>query len=220
MGALPGRTARDPEASTPPGPCSEGMTAGESGNGCPVRIEWTRRRHHAVFGVAALLAVLATFWFAMQWPPMWSSSAAVVARVPQPEMIWTQARIADSRPVLLAASENDRTQSFRELVRHVKVTVASPDPVLVVTVTGWTGPGAQRAAAVVARRYVAFAMSPGSPGGPVDAAVLDPYTPATRTSVSAWVSKTAGFGMLAGLVLGVIAALTLKWVPRRQQSGL
>jgi hypothetical protein len=184
----------------------------------PVRMEWTRRRHHAAFGVAALLAVLATFWFAMQWPPTWTSSVAVVVRTPQPQMMWTQARIADSRPVLLAASENDRTQSFRELVRHVKVTVASPLPVLVVTVTGWTGPGAQRAAAVVARRYVAFAMSPGRPGGPVDA-VANPAVPATRASVSAWVAKTAGFGMLVGLVLGVIAALTLRWVPKRQQSG-
>ena len=174
-----------------------------------MRMGWSAWRHSLVLGSVGIVAVLATFWFAMQWPPMWSSSAAVVVGVPKPE-IWTQARMADSRPVLLAASENDRTQSFRELVRHVKVTVVSSD-VLVVTVKGWTGAGAQRAAAVVARRYVAFAMSPaGSPGGPVRAAVLGPYTPATRTSVSAWVAHTAGFGTLVGLVLGVIAGLTLR----------
>jgi hypothetical protein len=171
----------------------------------PVHMGWSGWRHSVVLGAAGIVAVLATFWFAMQWPPMWSSSTAVVVRAPQPQMIWTQARIADSRPVLLAASENDRTQSFRELVRHVGVAVASSD-VLVVTVKGWTASGAGRAAAVVARRYVAFTMSPGSPRGPIRAAVLS-YTPATRTSVSAWVAQTAGFGTLLGLVLGVIAAL-------------
>lgn len=173
-------------------------------------------RHSVVFGGAGIVAVLATFWFAMQRPPMWSSSVTVVVGVPKAQ-IWTQARIADSRPVVLAASENDRTQSFNELFRHVKVTVASSD-VRVVTVTGWTGAGAGRAAAVVARRYVAFAMSPGSPGGPVRAAVLDPHTPATRTSESAWVAHTAEFGTLLGLLLGMISAFALVR-PRRATTA-
>jgi hypothetical protein len=171
-----------------------------------MRMGWSGGRHSVVLGAAGIVAVLATFWFAMQWPPMWSSSTAVRVWVPQPQMIWTQARIADSRPVLLAASENDRTQSFRELARHVKVTVYSP--FLVVTATGWTSAGAQRAAAVVARRYVAFANSPGSPAGPVGTS-LESSTPPTRTSVSAWVARTAGFGTLVGLVLGGIAGFAL-----------
>jgi hypothetical protein len=134
-------------------------------------------------------------------------SAAVVVPVGTPQ-IWTQARIADSRPVLLAASDVDRAQSFPELARHTKVTVLSSS-VLLVTVTGWTGSGAQRAVEAVASSYVAFASSPRSPGDPVRAAVLDPVTTPTRTSVSAWVAHAAGFGTLVGLVLGVIAALAL-----------
>jgi len=148
---------------------------------------------------------------------MLSSTAAVVVGVARSQ-IWTQARIADSRPVLMAASQADWAQRFPELARHTKVTVKSPD-VLLVTVTGWTGTGAQRAAEAVAGSYVAFARSPDSPGGPVRAGVLDPVTPPVRISVPAWGAKTAGFGMLVGLVLGAIAALTLRWVPKRRQSG-
>jgi hypothetical protein len=94
-------------------------------------------------------------------------------------------------------------------------------PTLTITVTARTAAEAQGAANAVARCYVDRVSPPGAPGGQKRAAAaLYNATQATGTSVSAWVLQTAGFGTLVGLMLGAIAALTMTWVPRRQQSGL
>lgn len=147
---------------------------------------------------------------------MLSSSTAVLVPVPASKHIQTEALIATSDLVLLAASRNFPAQSFEQLRRHVRVTVLS-SAVLLVTVTAKTAAGARWGADAVALSYEALVRRPGAPGGQVRAALLDSASPATRTSVSAWVAETAWFGALVGLVFGVIAALALIAVPKRRR---
>ncbi len=174
---------------------------------------WSAWRHNVVFGAAGLLAVLATLGFALLRPPLLSSK--VLVDVPASKQIQTQAVIAGSEPVLLAASHSDPALSFEQLLRQVKVVVSSSN-LLAITVSAKTAAQAQDGANAVARSYVAFVRSPGAPGVQVLARmVCSPgsagvcASPARGTGLSAWVAETTGFGTLVGLVLGVIAAFAL-----------
>jgi capsular polysaccharide biosynthesis protein len=171
------------------------------------------RRHKVVFGVVVVLGVLAGAGFAVLRPPLLSSK--VLVDVPASKQIQTQAVIAGSDPVLLAASHSDPALSFEQLLRQVKV-VESSSNLLAITVSAKTAAEAQDGANAVARSYVAFVRSPGAPGvqvlarvvcGPGSAGLC--ASPATQTGLSAWVAVTTGFGALAGVVLGVIAAFAL-----------
>ena len=164
---------------------------------------WTRGRQSAVLAAAGMLAVLATFGFALLRPPMLSSRAMV--QVPAGTQVQTQATLARSTFVLDTASlmvgQLDR--------RQVHVVVSSPTT-LTITVTAKTAAEAQGAANAVAYVYIARASPPGAPGGQKRAAGgLYNATPATGTSVWTWVAETTAFGTLVGLALGVIAAFAL-----------
>lgn len=168
-----------------------------------MRMGWSARRHSVVLGAAGIVAVLATFWFAQLRPPMLSSR--VMVAVPAGTQVQTQATLARSTFVLDTASlmvgQLDR--------RQVHVVVSSPTT-LTITVTARTAAEAEDAANAVAYIYVARASPPGAPGGQKRAAAgLYNATPASGTSVSAWVAETAGLGTLVGFVLGVIAAFAL-----------
>jgi hypothetical protein len=168
-----------------------------------MRMGWSAGRHGVVLGAAAILAMLATFWFAQLRPPMLSSRVMVL--VPAGTQVQAQATLARSNFVLdtssLMVGQLDR--------RQVHVVVSSPTT-LTITVTAKTAAQAQGAANAVAHVYVARASPPGAPGGQKRAAAgLYNATPATGTSVSVWVAQTAGFGTLVGFVLGVIAAFAL-----------
>ncbi len=171
------------------------------------------RRHKVVFGVVVVLGVLAGAGFAVLRPPLLSSK--VLVDVPASKQIQTQAVIAGSEPVLLAASHSDRALSFEQLLRQVKVVVSSSN-LLAITVSAKTAAEAQGGANAVARSYVAFVRSPGAPGVQVLArAVCSPgsagvcASPATGTSRSVWLAELAVLGVLAGVVLGVIVALAI-----------
>jgi capsular polysaccharide biosynthesis protein len=176
------------------------------------------RRHKVVFGVVVVLGVLAGAGFAVLRPPLLSSK--VLVDVPASKQIQTQAVIAGSDPVLLAASRSDRALSFEQLLRRVKVVVSSSN-LLAITVSAKTAAEAQGAANAVARSYVAFVKAPGAPGGQVLAKVVcgpgpgGCASPATGTSRSVWLAELAGLGLLAGVVLGVIVVVTIGQGERR-----
>jgi capsular polysaccharide biosynthesis protein len=170
------------------------------------------RRHKVVFGVIVVLGVLAGAGFGVLRPPMLSSKVLVV--VPASKGIQTQALIAVSDPVFSAARRIDPVMSFEQLRRQVKVEVATSSA-LWVSVSGKTAADAQGVADAVAHSYVAFAGSLSSPGGRVRAKVVGPASPATGTAPSVWVAETAGLGLLAGVVLGLIVAVAIGRGDRR-----
>lgn len=177
------------------------------------------RRHKVVFGVVVVLGVLAGAGFAVLRPPMLSSK--VLVDVPASKQIQTQAQIAQSDPVFLAASRVDSALSFDQLLHQVKVVVSSSN-LLTITVSAKTAAGAQGMANAVARSYVGFVRQPGAPGGQVLAKVVcSPgaaglcASPATGTSRSAWLAELAGLGALAGMLVGVIVVVAIGQGERR-----
>jgi capsular polysaccharide biosynthesis protein len=162
------------------------------------------RRHKVVFGVVVVLGVLAGAGFAVLRPPLLSSK--VLVYVPASKQIQTQALIAGSYEVLGPVSRAERVLSYGQLLRQVKVEVSSSTS-LTIVVSAKTAADAQSVANAVAQRYVALVGSKGAAAGQVLARVA---APATRTSVAAWVAETAGFGLLVGAVLGVLAALSMR----------
>src|SRR5215472_19136315 len=151
------------------------------------------RRHRVVFGVVVVLGVLAGAGFGVLRPPMLSSKVLVV--VPASKQIQTEALIAGSDRVLGAVSRSDPVLTLEQLIHQVKVVVAS-STLLTITVSAKNAADAQGVADAVAHSYVALVTSPGAPGGRVLAKVVGPATPATGTTLRAWVAELAVLGAL------------------------
>lgn len=159
----------------------------------------------AVFGLAGLLAVLATVMFAMLRPPTLLRPAVVIP--PQPVRIYAEADTAASDPALLAVNRSYPFVALEPLPRrvHYASVVVAGRTLLFVTVMGGTAADAQSDGNSVARTYEAVMGEPGALGGQVPGR----YEGAVWTSEAAWIAETAVFGTLVGLALGVIGALTL-----------
>lgn len=171
------------------------------------------RRHKAVFAFLFLLGIAAGAAFTLIRPPMLASKVLVV--VPGTRLIQTQAVIADSDPVLIAASRGLNPPIAFETLRH-RVSVASvTSTVLAITALGKTASQAQDVANAVARNYVRFVKSPRSPGGKTSAQVLENATPAVGATLDARTAQTAGFGALGGAVIGIIVTAAIGRTDRR-----
>lgn len=171
------------------------------------------RRHKVVFAFLFLLGVAAGAAFTLIRPPMLTSKVLVV--VPGTRFIQTQAVIADSDPVLIAAGGSLDPPVTLETLRH-RVSVASvTSTVLAITAIGKTARQAQDIANAIAHNYVTFVKSPRNPGGKASAQVLENATPAIGTTLRVRIAETAGFGALAGAVIGIIVAAAIGRTDRR-----
>lgn len=171
------------------------------------------RRHKVVFGFLLLLGVAAGIAFTLIRPPMLASKVLVV--VPGTRFIQTQAVIAGSDPVLIAAGRSLDPPMALETLHH-RVTVANvTTAVIAITALGKTASQAEDIANAVARNYVAFVRSPRSPGGKTSAQVLESATPAVGTALPVRAAETGGLGALAGAILGIIVVAAIGRTDRR-----
>lgn len=171
------------------------------------------RRHKIVFGVLFLLGVAAGAAFTVIRPPMLASKVLVV--VPGTRFIQTQAVIADSDPVLMAAGRSlDPPIGLETLHRRVSVTRVT-STVLAITALGKTASQAQDIANAVAHNYVTFVKSPRSPGGKTSAQVLESATPAIGATLRVRSAETGGLGAIAGAVIGIIVTAAIGRTDRR-----
>ena len=86
---------------------------------------------------------------------------------------------------------------------------------LSISAQGKTAVQAERTANAVANSYVAFVKRSGSAAGTVRAHLLEPATNASGTSLRHHMIVTGGLGLLAGLLIGVMAALAVSRTDRR-----
>jgi capsular polysaccharide biosynthesis protein len=160
-----------------------------------------------------MLGIAAGAAFALIRPPMLASKVLVV--VAGTRYIQTQAVIASSDPVLFAAGRSLDPPITLEALHH-RVSAANVTPtVIAITALGRTASQAQDIANAVARSYVTFVKSPRSPGGKVNAQVLESATPAVGATVQARTAEAAGLGALAGAVIGIIVAAAIGRTDRR-----
>jgi capsular polysaccharide biosynthesis protein len=171
------------------------------------------RRHKAIFGVLFLLGLAIGTAFTLIKPPLLASKVLVV--IPGTRYIQTQAVIAASDPVLLAAARNLHPIIPLETLRHrVKVATVT-STVLAITALGKTASQAQETVNAVADSYVDFVQSPKSPGGKTTAEVLENATPAIGPTLPVRTVETGGLGGLAGALIGIIVVAAIGRTDRR-----
>ncbi len=188
------------------------------------------RRHKIVVGIFAALGLLAGVGFTLHRPPMLSSEALVDVVLPPAEqgvaaqngsasinpVLATQTVIAGSDPVLARALRTaDPSMSLQTLQSRVLVTNVASTDILSVRAEGKTAAEAERTANGVASSYVAIVTSRYSPGGQVQARVLEPANSATGPSLSSRLPITGGLGVLLGALVGAIAVLAFNRGDRR-----
>ena len=180
-----------------------------------------------VVGEVALAGLITGVVFTVLHPPMLTSTVAVLLQqsppsvqaatsngVPDPYMA-TQEVIADSNPVLSAAQPDARpAMSLAELRGDVQIRSVT-NRVFTVSAKGRVAADAEATANAVARSYVTYISSAGSPAGPVKAKLLDWATSATGRPLPASLLITGGFGALYGAIVGAIGALAFGWADRR-----
>lgn len=171
------------------------------------------RRHKVVFGLIFLLGVAAGAAFTVIRPPILTSKVLVV--VPGTRFIQTQAVIADSDPVLLAAGRSVNPPIGLQALHHRVSVTSVTSTVLAVTALGKTASQAQDLANAVAKNYVRFVRSPRNPGGKTSAQVLESATPAIGATLRVRAAETGGLGALAGALIGIIVAAAIGRTDRR-----
>jgi capsular polysaccharide biosynthesis protein len=188
-----------------------------------LRCVWT------AVGEVAAVSLVAGVVFAALHPPMLTSTALVVLpvssqsaqaaasnRAPDPYTA-TQEVLAGSNPVLAAALPDIRpAMSLAELRGDVQVRSVT-SYVITVSATSRVAADAEATANTVARSYIAYVSSAGSPAGRVEAQLLAPAASATGRSLPVSMLITGGFSALYGAIVGAIGALVFGWADRRSR---
>jgi capsular polysaccharide biosynthesis protein len=185
------------------------------------------RRAWTAVGEVAAVSLVAGIVFAAVHPPMLTSTAVVVlAQLPQsaqaaasngaPDAYTaTQEVIAGSGPVLWAALPDVRpAMSLAELRGDVQIRSLTRN-IIAVSARGRIAADAEATANAVARSYIVYVSSAGSPAGHVEAQMLQSATSATGRSLLVSLLITGGFSALYGAIVGVICALAFGWAGRR-----
>jgi capsular polysaccharide biosynthesis protein len=186
------------------------------------------RRHKWLLGVVTVLGLLAGGAYSTLRPPLLTSTALIVLPQsaqaaagaaatngsPDPYTA-TQTVIARSSPVLSAALPNVRPAMSIEALR-ADIQVTSPTGFIIsVSAKGKLAADAEATANAVANSYIAYVNSPNSPIPQVTAHMLQPATSASGEKRWLALVINALIGLLAGAVIGVIAALAISRNDRR-----
>ena len=166
------------------------------------------RRYRVLVGLLAAAGFVLGAALTVLSPPMLSSQALVVLP-PGIRDSSTQVIIADSVPVVARAAHRIRPPlPLETLIGRVHVTNPTPD-LIQISAEGKTAAQAEQIANAVARGYISYAGSASAPGGQVLGRLLQSATSASGTPFPVSLAVTGGLGLLAGLVIGSIAAMAL-----------
>jgi capsular polysaccharide biosynthesis protein len=184
------------------------------------------RRVWTAVGEVAAVSLVAGIVFAALHPPMLTSTAVVLLPVSvqaapsngaADAYTATQEVIADSNQVLVAALPYVRpAMSLAELRGDVQIGSVT-SAVITVSAKGTVAADAEETANAVARSYIAYVGSAGSPAGRVEALMLNPAAGATGRSLPVSMLTTGGFSALYGAIVGAIGALVFGWADRRSR---
>ena len=172
--------------------------------------------------VAAVIPAMVTST-ALVVPPQAGQNAAAARGEPGP-FTATQEVVAGSDQVLLDALADVRPAMSLTQLRH-DIQIGSPaSGIISVNAEGRTAADAEATANAVARSYIQYTSSAGSPAGRVPAALLESATSAPGTAPLLRLLAGAMLGTVSGALTGVIAAvvsrrLTLGRLPNSSGPG-
>jgi capsular polysaccharide biosynthesis protein len=164
------------------------------------------RRSRTLVGVAVAVGLIGGIGYGSLNSPTLTSQALVVLPISALAMP-TEVLIAQSTPVLTNALPNVSPDMSVAALRGMVQVSSQTNNILQISVGGATAAQAEGNANAVAKSYVAYVTSPGSPVGRLSARILSPAETATGTSPLVHRLGFAIIGMLAGLVVGYIIAL-------------
>ena len=178
------------------------------------------RRHKALIGVVAVLGLLAGATLALLNRPAFTSTALIVLPgAPQTvqattgpgtsTFMETQTVVAGSDPVLQGALGNITPSVSLQMLRREVQASAQSSNILAISAEGATAAQAERIANAIARSYISYVTSPHSLLGRVSANMLQPASSATGTSRVKKLIIYGLIGAVAGVLIGVIAALAI-----------
>ncbi|HXW87614.1 MAG TPA: hypothetical protein VEJ42_05090 [Streptosporangiaceae bacterium] len=175
------------------------------------------RQHKLVVVVAALVGLGLAIGYTVLAPPMLASRALVELQLPGGsgvDPIQTQVLLGASEPVLSAAGQAVvPAASLTEMERRVTVSSLTPN-VLAITGHATTANRAEALANAVAASYLAYIKAHHAASGVVGGQVVEAATTATG-SLSRTRAEYAGFGLLIGLLVGIVTALGLSRADKR-----
>jgi capsular polysaccharide biosynthesis protein len=172
------------------------------------------RRYRVLVGIVALLGLLGGIGYAVLAPPLVTSSALVVLPVSTRE-IATEVVVAHSDPVLSAAlPQAGSGWSLTTLRTHVQAKSLTGN-VISISARSQTGTQARDAANAVAASFVSYVTGGHSAVGKLQAKLLAPAQDVTGSSTLTHLAVDGLLGLLAGALVGAIAALALGRGDRR-----
>ncbi len=172
------------------------------------------RRRKILVGIVAALGLLAGAAYGALQPPT-VTSTAVVSFPSTVQSTQTQVLIADSGPVLSAASASLRPPVPVDTLRS-DVQVKSLTPYLIsITATAKTAGAAEAMANAVANSYIAYVGAKKSPVSHVVAEMFQPANSASGSSRYKTMLLMGLLGALAGAVVGSIVSLAIGRRDRR-----
>lgn len=175
------------------------------------------RRYKVLVGVLIAIGVLCGAGYSVLDPPMMTAQTLVIIPIPKPNVA-TQQTIAGSTPVLSnALTKLGSTMSLEAFVAKVTVSDVTPN-VLSISAKDKTASAAENEANDAAASYISYIAGSSSPLGPVFARVLVPATTATGTSVGIQLLMYGGIGVLAGGLIGFLAAVGRSRSDRRLRA--
>jgi capsular polysaccharide biosynthesis protein len=188
------------------------------------------RRHKILMGIVLVLGLAVGGAYAVLHPPTLTSTALVLLPQSGPAATSgaqaaangttdpytvTQEVIAGSNPVLLGALPNVRpVRSIAQLRHDIGIGDLTPY-VISISAKGKAAADTEATANAVARSYIHYIGSPGSPGGETSAQLLQPATNSTGSSPLKQIILYALLAGIAGALIGSVIALAISRSDRR-----
>jgi len=162
------------------------------------------RRYKKLVGAVVLAGLVVGAGYAVIDPPQFSSQALLVIPQPSPN-IATQVLIAGSAPVLEGALPSLGSESLQSLQSAVKVASVTPNAISI-TADSSSAQQAENEANAVASSYISFITSSKTPIASVEPRILVSASTATGISLPESILIDGAIGLLAGLLIGFVAA--------------
>ena len=171
-------------------------------------------RHRIWVGAIAAIGLIAGAGYAYVKPPMYASRQ-MVELPPDTRDLATQVVVADSYDVLASAARKlGPSFSYSTLGPLVDVQEVTSN-ILAVNARGTTATEAERIAIQVAASYVRYVGTNNGIAGKTAAAVWQPPTTATRTSVPVHLAEFGILGLLVSLLIGSLGTLAINRADNR-----
>ena len=171
------------------------------------------RRYRIIVAAVAVLGLAGGIGYGFVKPPTLTAQAQVW--LPTTKNVQTNVLIADSTSVLEGAALSLRPHvPLTTMRKQVQVGNLTPN-IISISAKATTADQAQDMANAVANSYLTYISQPNSPGGRMFGKMVQSATTATGSALPVRLGTLGGFGLVAGLLIGILIALGISRGDRR-----